>query len=280
MRLAVLGSRSRQGPDCIFEIDFAPGDLRDFLPALSRQSKDLDNTSVSATDLPGGGNDAAEFVDRQDAVACDLARRGLEAIAGRAIKNRFAHTPAEKGFGQLQCFIGRDGSSTVDDLADEFDEVPPGDLVDGPRAPTIYELAFQDAADLNSRAPFRDMLRDENLNEVVDTIGRKPSPRLSLLEAGSRPSILAARMRWASLRAICRVTRPYGPMVYLRSREPAPDVLYRTMKTFRPAGVTLTPNPGRVASQYTNSDGGVGSASMAVLVSRIRGISATPGSNR
>jgi hypothetical protein len=54
--------------------------------------------------------------------------------------------------------------------------------------------------------------------------------------------------------------------VYLRSREPAPDVLYRTMKTFRPAGVTLTPNPGRVASQYTNSDGGVGSASYQVAV--------------
>jgi hypothetical protein len=56
--------------------------------------------------------------------------------------------------------------------------------VNGPRAPTIYELALQDAADLNSRAAFRDMLRDENLNKVVDTIGRKPSPRLSLLRSG------------------------------------------------------------------------------------------------
>ena len=60
-------------------------------------------------------------------------------------------------------------------------------IVNGSRAPTIYDLPFQDAADLAGGAPFRDMLRDENINEIVDTICGKPSPRLSLLRSGVSP---------------------------------------------------------------------------------------------
>src|SRR5262245_55347886 len=44
------------------------------------------------------------------------------------------------------------------------------------------------------------------------------------------------------------------------------------MNTLRPFGVTLTPKPGQPASQQTTSDFGVGSASMALLVSRMRGM--------
>jgi hypothetical protein len=52
--------------------------------------------------------------------------------------------------------------------------------------------------------------------------------------AGSRPSTLAAKTFCAAVRAWCRVTCPYGPMVYLRSFAPAPPVRYRTMNTLRP----------------------------------------------
>jgi hypothetical protein len=40
--------------------------------------------------------------------------------------------------------------------------------------------------------------------------------------AGSRPSTLAANTFCAAERAWCRVTCPYGPMVYLRNFAPAP----------------------------------------------------------
>jgi hypothetical protein len=46
------------------------------------------------------------------------------------------------------------------------------------------------------------------------------------------------------------------------------------MKTLRPLGVTLTPKPGRPASQYTVSLDGTGKSSMTDLVSRKRGIAA------
>jgi hypothetical protein len=42
--------------------------------------------------------------------------------------------------------------------------------------------------------------------------------------------------------------------------------------TLRPLGVTLTPKPGEAASQYKTSDLGIGSASMALLVSLMRGM--------
>src|SRR5437879_6401170 len=61
-------------------------------------------------------------------------------------------------------------------------------------------------------------------------------------------------------------------MVYFRSLEPAPPVRYRTTNTLRPLGVTFTPKPGNAASQYTTSDLGIGSASMALLVSLMRGM--------
>src|SRR5262245_4074152 len=44
------------------------------------------------------------------------------------------------------------------------------------------------------------------------------------------------------------------------------------MNTLRPFGVTLRPKPGCPASQYTMSDFGVGSVSIALLVSRMRGM--------
>src|SRR5262245_55555077 len=44
------------------------------------------------------------------------------------------------------------------------------------------------------------------------------------------------------------------------------------MNTLRPFGVTLRPKPGCPASQYTMSDFGVGSVSIALLLSRMRGM--------
>ncbi len=44
------------------------------------------------------------------------------------------------------------------------------------------------------------------------------------------------------------------------------------MNTLRPFGVTLTPNPGDPVSQYTMSLAGNGSASIAFLVSLMRGM--------
>src|SRR5262245_59162434 len=61
-------------------------------------------------------------------------------------------------------------------------------------------------------------------------------------------------------------------MVYLRNLDPAPPVRYKTMNTLRPFGVILMPKPGQPASQYTMSDFEVGSASIALLVSRMRGM--------
>src|SRR5215207_7321202 len=97
-------------PDCFFEIEFAPGDLRDFLPALSRQSKDLDNTSVSATDLPGGGNDAAEFVVGQDAVACDLARRVLRPSPGERSRIALATHQPKKALASFNVLLAATGA--------------------------------------------------------------------------------------------------------------------------------------------------------------------------
>ena len=44
------------------------------------------------------------------------------------------------------------------------------------------------------------------------------------------------------------------------------------MKTFRPFGVTLRPNPGQFLSQWTASLSGVGSASIVRLVSLTPGV--------
>jgi hypothetical protein len=44
------------------------------------------------------------------------------------------------------------------------------------------------------------------------------------------------------------------------------------MNTLRPFGVTLIPKPGSAASQYTVSEGGVGSVSMALFVNLVRGM--------
>ena len=75
------------------------------------------------------------------------------------------------------------------------------------------------------------------LQQILHAIGYDPPLPLPLLAAGSRPSSFAVNTFCAATRAWCRVTRPNGPMVYLRSFEPAPPVRYKTMNTLRPFGV-------------------------------------------
>src|SRR6266545_1828514 len=48
------------------------------------------------------------------------------------------------------------------------------------------------------------------------------------------------------------------------------------MNTLRALGVTFTPKPGQLLSQYTISDAGVGSASIALLVNLMRGMERRP----
>jgi hypothetical protein len=78
-------------------------------------------------------------------------------------------------------------------------------------------------------------LTNKRLQQILDAIcDHSTFARFS--EAGSRPSDFAAKTICAAMRAWCSVMRQYNPIVYFRSLEVAP-------------GVTLTPKPGRPASQ-------------------------------
>jgi hypothetical protein len=65
------------------------------------------------------------------------------------------------------------------------------------------------------------MLADEKFNQILDAISHQATTSLLFLSRrippfGSGGEYLQGRC--------ASVTRPYGPIVYLRSREPAPPV--------------------------------------------------------
>jgi hypothetical protein len=94
-------------------------------------------------------------------------------------------------------------------------------------------------------APEPDRVRDRALNDrelgaVILAARQMPAPFSAILEVlvltGQRREKVA-QMTWR---------RRHGADW---SHEDPPPVRYRTMKTFLPLGVTLTPKPGRPASQ-------------------------------
>src|SRR5215203_1469382 len=97
----------------------------------------------------------------------------------------------KKLFAICRVLIGGHWRAAIDDLTDEFDDVASCHIVDGPRTPAAHDLAFQDAADLTGRAPFRDVLLDECINEIVDSVSDESAPRLALF--GSRIAPLGSR---------------------------------------------------------------------------------------
>ena len=48
------------------------------------------------------------------------------------------------------------------------------------RGPRGHDLPSKDAADLGGRPPFRDMLLDEGVDEIVHAVGDEPLPGLAL----------------------------------------------------------------------------------------------------
>ena len=97
------------------------------------------------------------------------------------------------------------------------------------------------------------MIGDKGLDHIVDTIDHFPAPQLKLL--GGRVAPLQPSRKYPLRGGTGLMDRDAaeGPMVYFRSRDLPPCVRYNAMNTFRPFGVTFTPNPGRVESQYTAS---------------------------
>jgi hypothetical protein len=83
-------------------------------------------------------------------------------------------------------------------------------------------LAAKQPSNLGPRTVLGQTLVDEPLQQIRDAIRHDPTFLLSFSAAGSRPSTLAANTFCAAERAWCRVTCPYGPMVYLRNFAPAP----------------------------------------------------------
>src|SRR5215204_1045562 len=189
--LAVLRSGARDGPNLLLEIELIPGHLGDFLPALRCQGEKLNDAAVGSPDLPGCFGDATELVIAQHTVPRDLAGGLLDALTWRAIDDRPAYAPGEEGLCHLQGLVGGHWRAAIDDLTDELDNVASRHIVNRPRTPAAHDLAFQDAADLAGGAPLRDVLLDECINEIVDSIGHEPAPRLALL--GSRITPFGSR---------------------------------------------------------------------------------------
>src|SRR5829696_8324017 len=187
VRLTVLGSGARDRPNLLFEIELIPGHLGDFLPALRCQSEKLNDASVGSPNLPGCSDDATELVITEHTISRDLAGGLLDTVTRRAIDDRPTDAPGEEGLCHLQGLIGGHWRAAIDDLTDELDDVASGHIVDGPRTPAAHDLAFQDAGDLAGGAPLRDVLLDECIDEVVDSIGDEAAPRLALLRSRITP---------------------------------------------------------------------------------------------
>src|SRR5215207_4136927 len=99
----------------------------------------------------------------------------------------------KKLFAICRVLVGGHWRAAIDDLTDEFDDVASCHIVDGPRTPAAHDLAFLNAADLTGRAPFRDVLLDECIDEIVDSVSDESAPRLALF--GSRIAPLGSRAR-------------------------------------------------------------------------------------
>jgi hypothetical protein len=90
------------------------------------------------------------------------------------------------------------------------------------------------------------MLRNKRLQQVFNAIGDELLVGLSFFCGGvsalhlGGEYLLGCEFRLMESDA----TRPYGPIVYFRSR-----ALYMTINTLRPFGVIFTPKPGRPTSQ-------------------------------
>ena len=93
------------------------------------------------------------------------------------------------------------------------------------------------------------MLLDEGIYEIVDAICHQPAPRLPLLASrvsplGSRREDPVGLVSGDVQRDAAR--RPDGVLAKARARASGP---IENDEHLRPAGVTLTPKPGRVSSQ-------------------------------
>src|SRR5215204_6167005 len=189
VRLAVLRSSAGNGPNLLLDIELIPGHPGDLLAALRCKRQEVNNAAVRSPDLSGCLDDASELVITEHAVPGNLAGRLLDALARRAIDDRLADAPAEERLRHLQGLVGSHWRAAVDDLTHELDDVASGHIVNRPGTPAADDLAFQDAADLGRRAPLRDVLLDESIDEVVDAIGQQSTPRLPLLASRISPSI-------------------------------------------------------------------------------------------
>src|SRR5215216_6060685 len=190
VRLAVLRSGAGNLPNLLLKIELVPRHLSDFLPALGSQGENLNNAAVGTLDLASCLDDASELVIIENTVPWNLASGLLDALARRAIDDRLADAPVEEGLCYLQGLVGG-YRCAVNDLTDELDDVASGHMVNRPSTPAVHDLAFENAADLGRGAALRDVLLDECIDEVVDSVGTEPAPRLALL--GRRISAFGPR---------------------------------------------------------------------------------------
>jgi hypothetical protein len=150
---------------------------------------------------------------------------------------------------RFQGFIGGDRGTPLFDRRDDLDHVSLADLMDAFAGPSLCHFAAKQPRNLGPGAVLREALVDKSLKQILDAIRNYPALDLSLL--GRRIASLESRGEYLLCchAGLVQGDASYGPMVYLRNFDPAPPARYKTMNTLRPFGVTLTPKPGRVASQ-------------------------------
>ena len=81
MWLAVLGARSREGPDTADKVDLRPGHARHLLTALPRQSEYLDNCAVTPAHCSRREENTGQLLVGEDPVTGFCDRRCPNALA-------------------------------------------------------------------------------------------------------------------------------------------------------------------------------------------------------
>src|SRR5437764_13485177 len=129
VRLLVLGSRFRNRPGALVEVEFLPAHLRHLFAPLTRQRKKLDNARIWPTDRSGGEDNFRKLSVAQRAVAGDLLGGKRNSLGGRPIEDGSAHAPVQEGLDRLQRLVGCRWRTTLHDGRDDVDYISLRDLV-------------------------------------------------------------------------------------------------------------------------------------------------------